>query len=74
MSASGGNSLQARVERALAAKHLSTSVGVHVKTSGAVVKLYGTVANGVIIDQAKYVASVVPGVAEVDNQLKSSRH
>lgn len=68
--ASYPNTLQGRVGKALAEKNLTPAMGVHVKTFGPVVKLYGTVANGVISDKAKYVASQVAGVAEVSNDLK----
>lgn len=62
--------LAAKVEHALASKYRLQSADIHVHVDQGVVRLTGTVASGLIVDQAEDAVSDVPGVAEVNNQLK----
>lgn len=63
--------LKRRVEQALQAHYGLGKTGIRVSVIQGVVTLRGTVPTSVQIDQAKDVVSRVPGVQEINNELRA---
>jgi hypothetical protein len=62
--------LAKRVKAAMSANGTTRGLPIKVAVVEGVVRLTGTVASGVQVDQAQYVAGNVPGVREVNNKLR----